>query len=433
MKLCIVGSGHVGLVTGVCFADLGNRVICVDSDKKKIELLRRGKAPFFEPGLEEMIRKNSSSGRLSFTTSIAEGVRDADVTFISVSTPSKPSGETDLSYVEEVTIEIARSLRRSYHLIVDKSTVPVETGERIYETIHDLNRRGVKFEVASNPEFLREGCAVHDFLEPDRIVIGVASKRAEKILRELYKPIDAPLIVTDIKSSEVIKHASNSFLATKISFINMVSRLCDHVGADVTKVAEGMGMDGRIGKHFLQAGVGFGGSCFPKDLAGFIHIARKNSIDFKILRAVTEVNEEQKDWFIKKVEDALWNLNRKVVCVLGLAFKPDTDDMRSAPSVDIIERLINEGVKVQAYDPQATHEARKVLKTGAVKFAKDAYEAVRGADAILLLTEWNEFKELDFKRVKRLMRKAVIVDGRNLYDPGEMKALGFKYISMGRG
>jgi UDPglucose 6-dehydrogenase len=430
MNICVIGSGYVGLVTGACFADLGNKVICVDNDLSKIAKLRRGVIPIYEPGLKELVARNVSEGRLSFSTRTAEGVHKSEVIFIAVGTPSKENGEADLSFVEGVSKEVALSMK-SYKLIVEKSTVPVSTGEWVERTIKAFNRKNVRFDVASNPEFLREGSAIKDFMNPDRVVIGVKSERARDILVRLYKPLKAPILVTDIKAAELIKHASNSFLAMKISFINSIANVCDRIGTDITEVAKGIGLDKRIGEKFLDAGIGFGGFCFPKDLAAFIHIAEKNGYDFGILKEVQRVNEDQKLVLIKKVEELIWNLPNKTVGVLGLSFKPDTDDLRYAPALDIISILVNQGVKIKTYDPAAMSKAKSILKRG-VKFCKDAYEVVRGSDCLIIATEWNEFKELDLKKVKKLMRQPVIIDGRNIYNPAEVKKLGFTYAGMGR-
>ena len=431
MRICVIGSGYVGLVTGSCFADLGNDVICVDNDKSKISALKRGKIPIYEPGLEELVKRNVKEARLSFTNHLKEGVRKSDIIFVCVPTPPKDNGDADLTYVETVSKEIALSMP-SYRLIVEKSTVPVNTGEWVEHTVNVYNKRKIKFDVASNPEFLKEGSAIEDFMNPDRVVVGVNSKKAADILTELYKPLKAPIVVTDIKSAEIIKHASNSFLATKISFINSVANICDKVGADVADVARGMGLDKRISKDFLSAGIGFGGSCFPKDLAAFVHIAEKAGYDFGILKEAQRVNKYQKRSVIKRIEELLWNLPKKTVGVLGLSFKPGTDDLREAPSLEIIGMLINEGVHVKAFDPVAMGKARSILSKS-VEFCKDAYLAAKDSDCLLIVTEWNEFKELDFKKIKKLMRQPIIVDGRNIYDPKEMKGLGFKYIGIGRG
>ena len=446
MNLCIIGAGHVGLVTGACFAEIGNQVICVDNDEEKIRMIERGKMPMYEPDLEELVRRNVDEGKLSFSTSIAEGTVKSQVIFIAVGTPPRESGEADLSSVEKVCREIAKNMRE-YKLVVEKSTVPVQTGQWIKHVFRLCNNLA-DFDIASNPEFLREGSAVRDFLNPDRIVIGVETDRAAEILRELYKPIinrefnselkDAgsssdpvPLVVTDIQSSEIIKHASNSFLATKISFINAVADLCERSGADVEKVAQGMGCDARIGSSFLKAGVGFGGFCFPKDLQAFIRIAEKLNYDFTLLKEVERINEERPRQLVRKLEEALWILKDKTIAILGLSFKPDTDDMRFAPSIQVIKLLQSEGAKVKAYDPVAIPNAKPLLDN--VEFASDPYEAASGSDALIIITEWEEFKKLDLQKIKRLLETPVIVDGRNIYDPREMQKLGFVYKGMGRG
>lgn len=431
MRITIIGSGYVGLVTGACFADLGNDVICVDNDESKIAKLRKGVIPIYEPGLEELVKRNVKEGRLSFTGRLKDGVKKSEVIFVCVPTPPKDNGDADMTFVEHVAREIALSMS-SYRLIVEKSTVPVNTGEWVEHTINVFNKHKIKFDVASNPEFLKEGSAIEDFMHPDRIVVGVKSKKAADILTELYKPLKAPIVITDIKSAELIKHASNSFLATKISFINAVANICDKVGADVIDVARGMGLDKRISKNFLSAGIGFGGSCFPKDLAAFVHIAEKIGYDFGMLKEVQNINKEQRRLAIKKIESLLWNLPKKTVGVLGLSFKPGTDDLREAPALEIIETLFKEGVIIKVYDPIAIAKAKVLLK-GKVKFCKDAYEVAKDSDCLIVATEWNEFKELDFKKIKRLMRQPVIVDGRNIYDPAEMKKLGFRYAGIGRG
>lgn len=429
LKIGIIGAGYVGLVTGTCFAEIGHKVICVDNDRKKLAVLKRGKVPIYEPGLDRLIKENVKQGRLSFSPSIAQAVHASEVVFICVNTPPKDNGEADLSYVENVAYEIAVNLK-GYCLVVEKSTVPVQTGERVAQTIKANHPKGVTFDVASNPEFLREGSAVHDFLKPDRIVVGVSSARAEKLLRRLYAPIKAPLLVTDIKSAEIIKHASNSFLAAKISFINMIARICDAVGADVEQVAEGMGLDPRIGASFLKPGIGFGGFCFPKDLAAFIRISEKIGAPFHMLQEVLNINEAQKQYFVQKIENTLWNLRGKTLGVLGLSFKGNTDDMRFAPSIDIIAALQAGGVAIRAYDPEAASKAKEVLK--GVQFCANAYEACRRADALAILTDWQEFTQLDLARVKRLLKKPVIFDGRNLFSPAAMKRFGFEYYSIGR-
>ena len=429
MKIGIIGSGHVGLVTGSCFADLGNEVVCMDHDVAKIKLLSSGRIPFYEPGLLELVQKNTEEGRLKFVTNISDVVKFAKIIFLCVGTPPGNSGEADLSAIRHVAQGIAKSLSE-YRLIVEKSTVPVETGAQLYRMIKKFVKRRNSFDVASNPEFLREGTALQDFFNPDRIVLGVENSRAKKLLLELYKPFKVPIVVTDIRSAELTKHASNSFLATKISFINLVSQICDKVGADIGKVAEGMGADRRIGRAFLNAGIGFGGSCFPKDLAAFIHIAEKLNISSDLLREVFEINEVQKINFSEKVLKVLKSLKGKTLAVLGLAFKPDTDDIRNAPAVDILKHLKREGAKIKVYDPQAVSGAKEILKD--IRFVKNSYEACRGADAVLVMTEWREFRELDLNRLKRSLKRPIIIDGRNIYDPLVMKRHGFSYHSVGR-
>jgi len=429
MKVAIVGAGYVGLVTGACFAELGNKVICVDNDSEKIALLKKLKMPFFEKGLDKIVKKNVSAGRLEFTDNIKEAVKKSLIIFICVGTPSKPGGEADLSFVENVAAQIARNMP-SYRLIIEKSTVPVETGNWIEHTIKINNKKGIKFDVASNPEFLKEGTAIEDFMRPDRIVIGVESKKAETLLIKLYSPIKAEVVVTDIKSAELIKHASNSFLATKISFINSVANICEKTGADIEKVSYGIGLDKRIGKAFLKSGIGYGGFCFPKDLDAFIHISEKMGYEFSILKSVKKVNETQKEIFLKKIEKELWIIKDKTIGVLGLAFKPNTDDMRFAPSIDIINSLVSSGARIKAYDPHAMEKAKGSLK--GVDFCKDPYETAAGSDALLILTEWSEFKTMELKRIKRLLKNPLIIDGRNIFDPARMRKSGFKYISIGR-
>ncbi|MDD5439947.1 MAG: UDP-glucose/GDP-mannose dehydrogenase family protein [Candidatus Omnitrophica bacterium] len=429
MKISIIGSGYVGLVTGTCFADLGNNVICTDNDPAKIEALKKGKVTMYEPGLEELISRNKKEGRLKFTGNIKEAITKSDIIFICVGTPSRDNGEADLTYIENVARSIAAYLD-SYKLIVEKSTVPVETGERIKEVIRSEKGERAKFDVASNPEFLKEGSAIDDFLHPDRVVIGVESDKAKMILIELYKPLNAPLVVTDIKGAEIIKHASNSFLATKISFVNALSAICERVGADVVEVSRGIGMDKRIGMSFLNAGVGYGGSCFPKDIDAFIHICEKLGYDFGLLREVKKINAQQKLTVIKKAEGLLWNLPKKTIGVLGLSFKPNTDDIRQAPSVEIIREFQERGCLVKVYDPKAMPKAREVLSK--VTFCKNAYDVARGADCLIVVTEWNEFKELDFVKIKKLLKQPVIIDGRNIYDPRLMQKMGFRYAAVGR-
>lgn len=429
MKIGVVGAGYVGLVTAACFADLGNDVICMDISEEKIKALKKGVMPIYEPKLEGIVKDGLREGRLTFTTDIAALIKKAKIIFIAVGTPPKENGEADLSHVEDVSRKIAASMS-AYRLIVEKSTVPVHTGKRIEEIITAGNKRRIKFDVASNPEFLREGQAVDDFMRPDRIVLGVRTKKAKRILAELYAILKAPMVVTDIESAELIKHASNSFLAAKISFINSCSNICERSGANILDVARGMGLDRRIGGEFLNAGAGFGGSCFPKDLDAFISISEKLGYNFGILREVKKVNEEQKILFARKIKCALGALKAKTIGVLGLSFKPDTDDMRCAPSIDIINILKKEGAKIRAFDPKAMENAGKLLR--GVIFCGNAYSAAKDADCLVIVTDWNEFKEMDLARVRKLMKRPVIADGRNIYDPGMVKRLGFKYIGVGR-
>jgi len=429
MKISIIGSGYVGLVSGACFAELGHNVVCVDKDVEKVEMLKRGEIPIYEPGLEQIVKANYRDGRLSFTTSMEEGVEHGSIIFIAVDTPSKTTGEADLSYVEEVSRQIARYLKE-YRIIVEKSTVPVQTGEWVMKTIKETVAEGVEFDVASNPEFLREGTAIDDFLRPDRVIIGVTSDRAASMLVKLYEPLNAPLLITDIRSAELIKHSANAYLAMKISFINSIANICDIVGADVVKVARGIGLDKRIGMHFLQPGVGYGGSCFPKDVSAFINISDQVGYDFKILRAVQDVNREQQKVPIAKLVKALGTLREKTIAVLGLTFKPDTDDLRNAPSLCIIRDLREHGAMVRVYDPVGMPRAREIFDT--ITFCSDSYEAATGADALLIVTEWSEFRFIDFHRLKKIMKNPVIIDGRNIYDPQRMREQGFVYEGIGR-
>lgn len=428
-NILVVGAGHVGLVTGACLADLGNSVICMDDDNEKIEGLRKGIMPFYEPELEEIVQRNVKVNRLSFTTRVEEGVKQAEIIFICVGTPQRPGGESDLSYVETASKRIAAAMD-GYKVIVEKSTVPVRTGGWVKRTIELNNSGKMDFDVVSNPEFLREGKAIYDFMHPDRIVIGVESERAANMMIELYKPLNAPLIVTNIETAELIKHASNVFLALKISYINAIASICEKVGADVVKVAEGMGYDRRIGREFLDAGVGYGGYCLPKDLAAFIKIAEEVGYDFELLKAIQRINEGQQDLIVKKIKNALWNLNNKTIAILGLSFKPDTDDMREAPSIGIVAKLQEEGAKIRAYDPQAMEVAKKILPD--ITYCDTPYQAVEDSDALIIITEWDEFKNLDLVKIKKLLKQPVIIDGRNIFDPSQMKELGFSYHGVGR-
>ncbi|MEB3196649.1 MAG: UDP-glucose/GDP-mannose dehydrogenase family protein [Candidatus Sericytochromatia bacterium] len=430
MDIAIIGSGYVGLVTGACFAHLGHRVVCVDNQVSKIEKLKAGQMPIYEPGLDVLVTTNVVEGRLRFSSDIAEATACSEAIFICVGTPPKPNGEADLSAFERVAHEMAPAMN-GYKLIVEKSTVPVRTGEWLAELFRSHLPAGADFDIASNPEFLREGSAIKDFLESDRVVLGVNSDRAASLLIKLYTPLNAPILVTDLNSAELIKHASNAFLAMKISFINAVAQVCERTGADITKVAKGVGLDKRIGEQFLRAGVGYGGACFPKDVAAFISIAEKHGYDLELLRAVERINESQRQHVFDKIVRALdGQLLGARIGVLGLAFKPNTDDMRGAASVDIIRRLQAEGAEVWAYDPVAQGTAQEVLTN--VKYAETPYGVAEGADCLVLLTEWNEFQSLNLPVVKSLMRRPIMVDGRNMFDPTKMSHLGFTYDSIGR-
>ncbi|MFQ5656169.1 MAG: UDP-glucose dehydrogenase family protein [Candidatus Methylomirabilales bacterium] len=443
MEVCVVGVGYVGLVTAACFAHMGNTVIGVDDDHEKVKLLQRGEIPIYEPFLDEMVERAVSEGRLRFTENLEEVVRSCQVVFICVGTPPLENGEADLSSVEGVVRRIAE-VSDGDILIVEKSTVPVQTGFWVEKTLR-LYGRG-EFHVASNPEFLREGTAVENFLHPDRIVVGVASQEAEQRLRSLYDPVikrtfqcpvhttcsdrrEIPFLVTDMASAELIKHASNSFLAMKVSYINLIADLCEKVGADVLRVAEGMGLDPRIGRPFLNAGIGFGGFCLPKDLQAFVRIGEKLGCDLSLLKEVERINEERIGVIIRKLQDHLWIIRGKTIAVLGLSFKPNTDDIRFAPSVEIIERLLREGAKVKAYDPKAMPKAKRVLES--VEFCADPYEALDGADASMIVTEWDEFKRLDLLQVKQRMRRPLIIDGRNILDRGMVESFGIEYSGIG--
>lgn len=428
MNLAIVGSGYVGLVTGACFAEVGHKVICVDNDLKKVHRLQDGQIPIYEPGLEDLVKKNVAAGRLSFTSSIGEAVEASKVIFIAVPTPPQADGSVDLSFVEGVAREIATHIKE-YRIVVDKSTVPVKTGEKVAQTINRYNP-GAPIDVVSNPEFLREGSAVEDLMKPDRIVIGVSSERAVAVMKEIYEPFKAPILVTDLNSAELIKHASNSFLALKISYINAVAAICEASGANVERVAEGMGADKRIGRAFLNTGIGYGGSCFPKDLSAFIRISEELGYNFRLLKEVEAINRDQKERFLKKIREALWVLRHKKIGVLGLAFKGNTDDVRSSVAIAIVQQLIAEGAEIRAYDPQAMEKARALVPEA--KMTASAEEVADGADALLLLTEWNEFKSIPWPAIKKRMLSPLLFDGRNLLNPDELRSLGFTYTSIGR-
>ena len=449
MKITVIGTGHVGLVVGLCFAEIGHKVVCLDTDTKKIDALSRGQTPFYEPHLDELLRSNCGRDRIRFFSELEPHINDAAVIFLCLGTPPLPDGEADLSTVEKVTRQIATH-SNSYKLIIEKSTVPVLTGDRIHTTMQ-IYGSSAPFDVASNPEFLSEGTAVADFLHPQRTVIGVESAKAETLLREIYDPMlrqsfdcplhpacpwkgrSTPLVVTNRNSAEVIKHASNSFLATKISFINAIANLCAKVGADVGQVAEGMGLDSRIGSSFLRAGIGFGGFCFPKDLQAFIHIAEKNGYDLRLLREVERINQEQMELFFRKIKHEVWVLKGKRIAAWGLAFKPDTDDVRFAPSLAVIEKLLADGATVAAYDPRAMDEARAVMPPASnLLYCASAEEAADGADALVIFTEWSEFHDADWERIRAAMARPLVIDGRNMFRPDEMRRRGFEYVSVGR-
>ncbi|HTQ52663.1 MAG TPA: UDP-glucose/GDP-mannose dehydrogenase family protein [Candidatus Acidoferrales bacterium] len=429
MKLTIIGTGYVGLVTGACFAQVGHQVVCVDNDAAKVKLLKAGGIPIYEPGLEELIKKNTATGKLTFSTSTTEGVEKSDVVFIAVATPPHPDGSVDLSFIERVARDIAGAMT-GYKIIVDKSTVPVKTGEKVVETIRRYCPAKADFDVVSNPEFLREGFAVGDLMKPDRIVIGTRSTRPVAVMKEIYAPFNAPVIVTDINSAELIKHASNSFLALKISYINAIATICESTGANVQEVAAGMGMDERIGRRFLNAGIGFGGSCFPKDLSAFIKIAEQIGYDFRLLREVQRINADQMDLFVKKITDTLWVLKDKKIGVLGLAFKQNTDDVRMSPAIELCQRLQKEGAALRIHDPRAMDKARAILKD--VTCVDDMDAVAEGCDALVVATEWDEFKSLDLDRARKALTHPIMFDGRNLFDRVEMERQGWIYKSVGR-
>ncbi|MEZ5405935.1 MAG: UDP-glucose/GDP-mannose dehydrogenase family protein [Verrucomicrobiia bacterium] len=433
MKLSIIGSGYVGLVTGTCFAEVGHQVICVDNNQEKVKQLRAGKIPIYEPGLEELIKRNVANGRLQFTDSIKEGVDNSEVVFIAVPTPPQSDGNVDLTYIEQVAREIAGVLN-DYRVIVDKSTVPVKTGEKVAETISRYCKAKVEFDVVSNPEFLREGCAVSDLMKPDRIVIGVKNDRPVAVMEKIYEPFHAPVYITDINSAELIKHAANSFLALKISYINAVSAICEASGANVDEVADGMGADKRIGRAFLNAGLGYGGSCFPKDIKAFIAISEQLGVPFALLKEVERINEAQLERFIKKIKDALWVLKDKTIGVLGLAFKGDTDDVRSSVAIALCRRLVAEGAKLRVYDPQGLEKAKEELKKeiNSITFCAKGEEVFDKAEAITVATEWKEFRNLPWKQLKDKMISPLVFDGRNLLDAKELQGFGYQYQGVGR-
>ncbi len=432
MHIAVIGSGYVGLVTGACFAEFGVDVTCVDVDEKKIARLSDGQIPIYEPGLEQLVAKNTQAGRLSFTTDIKTAVEQALVIFLAVGTPPKEDGSADLAYIETAARSIAEHMN-GYKVIVTKSTVPVGTGEHLRALIREHQKKPNNFGVVSNPEFLREGAAIDDFMRPDRVVIGSRDEEAIAIMRDLYRPlylIETPFVITSLEAAEVIKYAANAFLATKISFINEIANLCDRIGCDVHDVARGIGMDRRIGTKFLHPGPGFGGSCFPKDTRALAAVARQFKSDSLIVDSVIEVNKRQREMMVPKIEKLVGSLSGKAVAVLGLSFKPETDDMREAPSIDIIHALVERGASVRAYDPVAVQEAMKVLPE--ITYAEDEYDAVSGTDVLVFMTEWNQFRALDMERIRGLMRSPNIADLRNIYEPEAMRELGFDYVGVGR-
>lgn len=436
MKVTIIGSGYVGLVTAVCFADLGHEVICIEKDENKLSKLKKGIVPIYEPGLDELLEKNLKENRIFFSNSIEEGVKFSNIIYLCVGTPQGDDGKADLSQVEEASRQIALYMN-DYKLIVEKSTVPVNTHQWVKKTIRRyIKNKNIEFDVASNPEFLREGSALYDFMNPDRIVVGVESKKAENLLKELYKYFiekNYKFLITTPAAAELIKHASNSFLAMKISYINMIAELCEKVGADINEVAEGIGLDKRIGRAFLNAGIGYGGSCFPKDVKAFIKIAEEHGIDFGLLRETEKINFQRRLKFIEKIEDVLWISKDKNIAIWGLAFKPNTDDIREAPSIDIVKELVRFKANLYLYDPKAMENFKAIFpEKDNIHYTNSPYEAVKNADALLIITEWSEFINIDLKRVKEEMRLPIIIDGRNIYDRKKMIDLGFEYYCMGR-
>ena len=429
-RIGVVGAGYVGLVTGACFADLGNDVTCIDVDTNRIARLKQGRVPIYEPGLEEYIARNAAAGRLRFTDDYAEGIPGADFAFIAVGTPSGASGEADMRYCESAARSIARAMTGPL-TIVNKSTMPIGAGDWVAGIVRKELREPWEFGVVSNPEFLREGAAVSDFFNPDRVVLGASDRRAAEVVAELYRPLNTTILITDMRSSEMVKYASNAFLATKISFINEIAAICEQLGADVKDVARGMGHDRRIGAGFLDAGLGYGGSCFPKDVRALEYMASIHGCHPQLLRAVIEINRDVRRSLIAKLRTELGSLEGRTIGILGLAFKPNTDDLRDAPALELIHLLQHEGAEVRTYDPAAMENARPLLGDD-VYFARDPYDVAVGCDAIALVTEWNEFKELDMRRILGGMRKPVLLDGRNIYDPDEMARMGFRYFGMGR-
>ncbi|MFH7832022.1 UDP-glucose 6-dehydrogenase TuaD [Bacillus luti] len=430
-KICVVGTGYVGLVSGTCFANIGNEVVCCDKDISKIIQLNNKEIPIYEPGLAEMVENNVKEGRLSFTTDIEKSIQDAEIIYIAVGTPMSESGEANLEYVQAVAKTVGENLN-SYKVIVNKSTVPVGTGKMVREIIlENLKDKNLEFDVVSNPEFLREGSAVKDCMNMERAIIGADNQEAANIIVNLHKPFNTKTLVTDIETAEMIKYAANAFLATKISFINAVANICEKVGADVIKVAEGMGMDSRIGHKYLNAGIGYGGSCFPKDTHALVHIAQSIGYDFKLLESVIETNNSQKQVLVEKVKELFGDVSGKTFAVLGLAFKPDTDDMRYAPALTVIPQLIDLGASIKAFDPIATHVAQIQLGD-TIQYCDGVYEALENSDACIILTEWDQFKNMDLNKLYKSLKNPIVIDGRNIFDLNEMKEKGFNYYSIGR-
>lgn len=432
MNISVIGTGYVGLVTGICFAEFGLNVTCVDNDEKKIKLLKKGIVPFYEPGAEELLQNNIRAGRIHFTTNIADAAESSLAIFIAVGTPPRGDGSADLKHVETVAKEIARHIN-SYKVIVTKSTVPVGTGEKLRQIISRNLKESVDFDIVSNPEFLREGAAIEDFMRPNRVVIGASSDQAIAIMKDLYRPlylIETPFVITGVKTAELIKYASNAFLATKISFINEIANLCEKVGADVRVVAKAMGLDRRIGSKFLHAGPGYGGSCFSKDTHALLQIAGYSKVELGIIKAAIKANETQRELAVKRIKNTMRQVKGKTICVLGLSFKPNTNDLRDAPSIYIISSLLKAGAKIRAFDPVAMKDAEKVFPN--VIYCKDSYSAVKGADAVVIVTEWNQFRNLDLNRIKTLTKGRFFFDLRNIYESDKLRELGFKYYSVGR-
>ena len=432
MHIAVIGTGYVGLVTGACFAEFGVEVTCVDVDESKIERLKNGIIPIYEPGLDKIVEKNAADGRLHFTTDIASAVKEALVVFLAVGTPPKEDGSPDMSYYQQAAKDIAESIN-GYKVLVTKSTVPVGTGKWLRQFVSKNLKADTNFGVASNPEFLREGAAIPDFMRPDRVVIGSNEPEAIEVMKELYRPlylIETPIVITSLEAAELIKYAANAFLATKITFINEIANLCDAIGCDVHDVARGMGMDNRIGRKFLHPGPGYGGSCFPKDTRALTTVADQFGVETRIVDAVIDANERQRDAMIPKIEKLVGNLSGKRIGVLGLSFKPETDDMRESPAIDIINTLVERGASVIAFDPVAMEEAKHVLPN--IEYAHDEYDAITGADALVIVTEWNQFRALDMDRVKSLLKAPKVADLRNIYEPADMRELGFEYVGVGR-